>query len=258
MIQVPSGSIYLWMYSEGLKHTPIADIETACRLACKDIRKKDYENYWRGWQNSDLKRKGDQDIFIIRPATPTSMFFEKKYEDYPLHPYAGCPDIIQKWVPCNADNKPLVPWGVETYTFMDALCYPHAVYVGENMRGCQTIVIDCDGDHEEKLDLRTVTFLAELGKSTHVISKPKKINEYEGYQDYEGMADQAASFHLTYKVDRIIPTMHFPEAHIDIVGNEKNSLRYWKNKKWNGIEPQPMTSEIWEQLKRYIRRRKWE
>lgn len=260
MIQVPDGSIYYWMYVEGLKHTPIVAIEEAVWRAGKEIRKKDYENYWRGWQNSDLRQTGDRDIFKIKEAAPSSKFFERKLEDYPIHPYLGYPEIIQKWVPCNADNKPMVKWGDELMTKIDATCKQGCVYLGENMRGSQTIVIDCDGDHETTLDLVTIAFLNELGKSTHVISKPKKIKEYEGYQFVEEFGedfDCAASFHLTYKVDRIIPTMHFPEAHIDIIGNEKNSLRYWKNKQWNGIEPAPLTSEIWEQLKRFIRRRKY-
>ena len=64
-----------------------------------------------------------------------------------------------------------------------------------------------------------------------------------------------ASFHLTFAVDRVIPTMHFSKAHMDIVGNKENSLRYLKNKIWNGIEPLPMNEAIWDDIKSYVERR---
>lgn len=255
MITVPTGSIYFQCYTWGLKHTPLCEIEAACAAVGKDIRRKDYENYWRGWQNSDLST-GSRNIFGIRNevATPYNDFVMKDWEDYPRHPYAGLPDIIDKWVPCNAENKPMVKWSEQRMSLIDASCFPGAVYLGENMHGCQTIVLDCDGDHEMPIDLRTVAFMRELGKGTHILDKPKRIEEYEGYED-SGIA-VPASFHLTFKVDRIVPTMHFPWCHIDVVGNEKNSLRYIKNKIWNGQEPALMTNEVWQQLKEYVKRRK--
>ena len=260
MIEVPNGSIYFWMYEMGLKHVPLQEVSSAVRVSGKDIRKKDEENYWRGWQNSDLR--SERDIFAVRKmmATKPDEFFVKALEDYPQHPYAGLPDIIQKWVPCSGENKPLIKWGEGCLTKIDALCYPGQVYLGENMRGCQTIVVDCDGDHNLPLDMRTISFLDGWGVGTHRLDKPKRIFEYEGYEQYADHPDcqGPASFHLTFQTDRVIPTMHFPYAGIDIVGNEKNSLRYWKNKKWNGVEPAWLTHDRWEALKEYIGKRREE
>ena len=50
--------------------------------------------------------------------------------------------------------------------------------------------------------------------------------------------------------------MHFPEAHIDIVGNRRNSLRYMKDKRWNGLQPIEMTDEIWHELQEFVKNRK--
>ena len=248
-------SIYFDMYTWGLKHIPLCEIESACSSVGKAIRRKDYENYWRGWQNSDIA-SDTRDIFATRKpiGVPYDDFVLRKWEDYPVHPYAGMPDLVDKWVPCSKDNKPLVPWSDQRMSKIDASCYPGSVYLGENMRGCQTIVIDCDGDHELPLDMRTISFLRKYTGYTHTLDKPKRIEEYEGYED-SGLTIPA-SFHLTFKVDRIVPTMHWKWCHIDVVGNEKNSLRYLKNKVWNGLEPAPMTPEIWEEIKAYVKRRK--
>lgn len=260
MMQVPAGSIYYQCYTWGLKHVPLQEWTDACRLAGKQVRQKDVDNYWNGWQNSDLYG-GTRDVFAVssRATTPQQDYFSKKYSDYPEHPYNNYPDIIAKWVPCNASNKPMIKWSEGCMTKIDASCFPGSVYLGENMKGCKTIVIDCDGDHEivddkVDIDLRTVAFLYEIGRGTHMLSKPKKICEYEGWEN-TGI-QTPASFHLTFRVDRIIPTMHFPWCHIDVVGNEKNSLRYLKNKEWNGLQPAYMTDNIWEMIKRYVENRR--
>ena len=120
------------------------------------------------------------------------------------------------------------------------------------MKGTHTIVIDCDGDHEEPWDWETIDFLWRYTDMTHSIFKTEWRNpSYMGH-----ILRVPPSFHLTFKTDRVIPTMHFPYAHIDIVGNRRNSLRYWKNKKWNHREPIPMTSDLWSELKQYIKYRK--
>lgn len=253
---VPEGSIYFWMYEQGLKHVPLAAVEWAVRLAGKDIRRKDAENYWRGWQNSDL-RSTTHDIFAVNIKAPTAYeeYISREWRDYPPHPYAGYPDIVQRWVPCNQDNKPMIKWVQDgCLSKIDASCFPHSVYLGENLKGCQFIVIDCDGDHELPLDLRTIAFLQEFGRDTQVLSKPKAIKEYEGYED-TGI-DEPASFHLVFRVDRLVKTVHCPWCHIDILGNAGNQLHYLKNKSWNGLEPQWMTPQKWEFLKSYIRKRR--
>lgn len=248
----PDGSIYFWMYTQGLKQVDLGEIEAMCSMHGKDIRQKDYDNYWRGWYKSDLYRTDNwESIFKFHrwmDAPSSTLMKDCAYHEFPINPYHH--DIEERWVPCNKDNKPMIKWGQGCMGYTDAMSYPNQVYLAENLKGCNRIVIDCDGDHEEKLDLETVLFLWRLSSMTHTLMKPKKVKEYEGYGNFD--LDMPASFHLTFEVDRVVPTMHFPCAHIDIVGNRRNSLRYLKNKEWNGIQPAKMTDGIWHQIQNYI------
>lgn len=253
MLALPDGSPYFWMYEQGLKHIPYAEIELAFRLAGRTIREKDTSNYWNGWYHSDLYGSD----FVLRgerKAPASNSFLEMGLEDYPLHPYLGQPEITKRWVPCNSDSKPMIKWGTGCLELVDAKAYSNQEYVGENLHGCKMIVIDCDGDHSLPLDMDAIGSLWQWSNHTHTISKPKLVSEYEGYEGTYLM--MPASFHLTFAVDRLIPTMHFPYASMDIIGNAGNSIRYWKNKTWNGAMPMMMTPEIWESLKSYVRRRK--
>ena len=256
MVDVPDGSIYFWMYSQGLRQIPIEDIEMACLSMRKEIREKDYDNYWRGYYKSELYLTDNwNSIFRFHhwlDSNSSTVFLDNSYSKYPEHPYGT--NVQDRWVPCNKDNKPMIKWGNGCLDLMDARCYPGQVYLAENMLGCNRIVIDCDGDHDDILDLETIAFLWRFASMTHTLCKPKRIEEYEGYES-TGL-EIPASFHLTFEVDRVIPTMHFPYAHVDIIGNRRNSLRYLKNKEWNGLLPAKMTEEVWKELQGYIGSRK--
>ena len=258
--EVPAESIYYWMYRQGLRHCDLNDVVMALRSAGKDIRKKDIENYWNGWYRSDLysnPTNSSTHIVFRNIVTATDQFTTSKYEDFEKHPYEGMPEILNRWVPCNYENKPLIKWSEGTFTKGDALAYRGCKYLAENLKGTQWIVIDCDGDHDSKsLDYKAIEFLARFIPKTHALMKPKLVKEYGPIpEQWKHLADIPASFHLTFKVNRLIPTMHFPYAHMDIIGNAGNSLRYLKTKVHNGIEPIEMTQEIWEQLTRYVERR---
>lgn len=259
MVEIPDTSIYNWMYVQGLKHVPLVDIERGCRLVGKEIRKKDYENYWNGWYNSTLYTRsedGKEDMWTLRRKAnePKASFFDLSYEDYEDNPLLGMPEIVNRYVPCNAQNKPLDKWKQGCWSLVDARCFPRCVYLAENLKGTNLIVFDCDGDHEPgKLDGESIAFFSHYRDMTHCLSKPKSICEYEGYE-HTGMTEPA-SFHLTFTTEKIIPTKHFLRSHVDLLGNQKNQLRYFKNKKWNGLQPIPMTPEIWEEIKGYLKRR---
>lgn len=247
----PNESIYHIMYVWGLKHYDLRDIEAECAKVGKDIRRKDYDNYWNGWHRSSLYHgPGADNMFMLTREKPritgaSREYFDLGYNDYPEHPWDdGIPEVQERWVPCSAENKPLIPWSQGCMTIGDAVSMSRQVYLAENLKGTHTIVIDCDGNHGEELDLETMYFLNKWRSMTHCIVKP-------GYS-----GDVPESFHLTFSVDRIIPTMHFPYAHIDFVGNQKNSLRYWKNKQWNHVEPAPMTEAWWQEIQGYIKYRK--
>ena len=256
MVEIPYGSIYLWMYTQGLKHVELSEIECACRSAGIDIRQKDYENYWNGYYRSDLYvTEKWKTLFTFKDNdSPASLSFESvAWDEYPVHPYIGLPEIENRYVPCNKNNRPMIKWSTGCLSQVDASCFTNQVYLAENLVGTKKIVIDCDGDHEKELDMETINFLWSLAQETHSMYKPKAINKYAGYENTGDL--RPASFHLTYLVDRIIPTMHLPWCHIDIIGNKKNSLRYFKNKVWNNHSIQPMTGDIWSRLQEYSKSR---
>ena len=256
MIEVPEDSIYFWMYAQGLKHVSLEDIELACKVIGKDIREKDVKNYWNGWYRSDLATGGYRDVFAIH-EDKKKPYFEMEWSDYPIHPYLGQPEIDNRWVPCTKEGKPLYKWSQGCMSRIDAECMRGCGSLAENLKGTKMIVIDCDGDHsKDNLDYEAIMYLSKYIGITHAMAKPKKVSDYGSVPiEYAGLADMPASFHLTFAVDRVIPTMHFSKAHVDIVGNKENSLRYLKNKIWNGIEPLPMNEAIWDDIKSYVERR---
>lgn len=241
-IEIPSGSIYLWMYTMGLKHVNIDELEAELVRAGRPVRQKDLSNYWRGWYNSDLYH-GEKVSPFSRPiGSPSKNYFEMGLQEYPENPYIGLPEIAERWVPCK-DGKPLIKWSNGCMDKATAIAWPGCNCLAENTRGTQQIIIDCDGDHDpNSIDWETIEFLSKYKGWTHTLEKPSDDGKCK-------------SFHLTFTTDRMIPTMHFPDAHIDIIGNQRNSLRYIKNKQWNGLDPMLMTDMIWDQLKAYIERR---
>ena len=252
MVDVRYGeSIYFDMYKWGLRHIPLDTIELDCAFAGVQIRDKDYRNYWNGWHNSSLyDGPASDDVFVLcprwsrEPGASEEFVQGKHYWTYPENPFKGLPEIENRWVPCNADNKPMIQWSKGCMTMGDAVALSRQKYLAENLKGTHLIVIDCDGNHGDELDWETMWFLNRWRDDTHCIVKP-------GYD-----TEIPQSFHLTFTTDRVIPTMHFPWAHIDIVGNRRNSLRYWKNKKWNGLAPAEMTAGRWAELQDYINRRR--
>lgn len=251
-LEVPNDSIYLWMYIQGLKHVSYDDVEKAVLDAGKNIRKKDCQNYWNGFYRSDLYSGNPETSMFNVHVNNEATYRMTKYSEYPEHPYKGMPEIENRWVPCNQNNKPMIKWGNGCLTRQEAKSWIGSKYLAENTKGTQHIIVDCDGDHDEgRLDMETIEFLSKYMHMTHTLYKPKMCLEY-GYGDISGLP---ASYHLTFFTDRVIPTMHFPAAHIDIIGNKENSLRYIKNKVWNNVDMIPMTDEIWDDIKTYIIRR---
>lgn len=254
MVEVPEGSLYFWCYTQGLKHVAIGDLHHAVDMAGRTLRDKDIQNYWNGWYRSSLYgEQGQYDMFVLHHANQAPAFQTTGLHDYPKNPYWDMPDIEERWVPCNLYNKPMIKWGNGCLSREDALAYREQVYLAENLKGGKLVVIDCDGDHDEELDLELVSFLYRFTDRTHALFKPKLITDYKGYED-SGM-NVPASFHLTFMTDRVIPTMHFPKAHIDVIGNKANSLRYMKNKIWNGMQPAFLTEGVWKQLQEFVERR---
>lgn len=253
---VPSGSIYFWMYQQGVKGVSYRDIITACDAAGVEIRDKDERNYFNGRYKHDLYLS-HRDLLAYPGVGDRPDPRDMHYEEFPYHPFLNRPEIEQRWVPCNADGHPLYKWSKGCLSYTDAVAIKQCESLAENLKGTKHIVIDCDGDHnKEQLDYETIAYLSKYLTETHALAKPMTCNEYSAMPfGTEPLAYLPASFHLTFSVNRVIPTMHFPKAHIDIIGNKANSLRYLKNKVWNQIDPIPMTEDIWQDIMGYIRKR---
>lgn len=239
-IQLPpeGSSIYLWMYNQGLKHIEWTDIIQAVAASTHRLREKDAANYWRGWYKSDLY-KGDRKVSIINPPTKqVKPFYDMSYDMYPEHPYINQPEIENRYVPCGDEGNPLIKWSHGCLSMSDAKAFNGCKYIGENLKGCKHIVIDIDGDHNGNEDDTVAKAFNHFRSQTHCLIKPDK---------------KQLSYHLTFKVDKVIPTMHFPLAHVDICGNKMNQIRYFKNKKWNGIKPIEMNNNIWKQIQDIIK-----
>lgn len=104
-------------------------------------------------------------------------------------------------------------------TYEEALNYPNTMYVAEELKESNRIVIDCDSKDT-------------VEKFIHLIDKTESyINE-----DY-------SSLHLVFTTDKLIPTKHKKE--IDLLGNEKHSLRNIKNNKtYNNLKAIKITQDI--------------
>ena len=253
----PSGSIYLWMYRQGLQGRPLDEVVTDCMLGGRDIRPKDLRNYWNGWYKRRLRGADPMAALGVDPCAPMGPL---NYSDYPDHPFLGKPEFTACFVPCNGDNRPMVKWSLGTMSLADAMAWPGCRYIAENMLGAQRIVIDVDGDHGGDLDLETVRFFDRFRYRTCCHEKPDIV--FDWYVENQGeccvdlhTAELPTSYHLTFGVTKVIPTMHFPRAHVDVIGNKRNSLRYFKNKKYNGLPPLMMSEEIWDEIFDWIERR---
>ena len=247
---IPDGSIYFWMYSQGLRLVDHDELMLALLHAGRKIRLKDEENYWNGVHNARLYRRHDvEDAFMLhrRKEVP------RRLEDFPANPLAG-QEIANRYVPCSMENRPLIRWGEGCMRKEDAEAQSKAVWLAENVKGCGFVILDVDGDHDARLDRETIDAFWHFSRVTECWRKPRAIMEYPGYG--RTMLASPASFHLKFATDRLVPTMHFPEAHLDLIGNAGNSLRYFKDKECNGMPPHELTPDIWEEIMAYVAKRK--
>lgn len=255
MIAPPSGqSIYLWMYRTGLSMEPLGKVLAALSLAGHEVRDKDVRNYWNGYYRRMMYGSGQQAFDQLLSAPCERRVLD--YDEYPEHPLDGLPEVASRWVPCSKDNRPMIKWGQGCMTLTDARAVRGCEYLAENLRGTRLVVIDVDGDHGDGLDVEALRFFARWRDETCCHDKPRLVIDATDETAYDlATLSLPTSYHLTFSVDRVIPTMHFPFAHMDLVGNQRNSLRYFKDKLWNGLPPMPMTRETWDMVFDYVERR---
>lgn len=243
-------SIYLWMYRQGLSMRPLSEVLAEAVMAGHDVRQKDVRNYWNGWYRHDLYFSGRDATSIIMPSASSGV---PSYDSLPDSPYLGMPEITCRYVPCSEENRPLIKWGRGCLSMVDAVSWPGCHYLAENLRGTRLVVIDVDGDHGGGLDVETLRFFAYWRDETCCHDKPDLVLDHVPPECYDlSVKALPTSYHLTFTTTKVIPTMHFTRAHVDVIGNQRNSLRYFKNKSFNGIPPMPMDSETWGRIFDYV------
>lgn len=254
---VPQESIYLWMYSAGLYAVPEQELFSLLIQAGKEVRQKDIDNYHRGLSNSyqasayhDERRYDSRAGWRINQGKTVSFCelnlnrFERSDD---LHDYEA------RWVPCNHENKPMVQWSQTLMTREEASNYPGAYYLAETLVDTPFIVLDIDGDHGGRLHLDLINAFKDLIPKTHCLFKQKFVGQCAQVTD-PSLASAPTSFHLMFYTDRVIPTKHFINACVDLLGNKKNQLRYRKTKVWNGVYPAKLDAETWRYAMDYIGR----
>lgn len=241
-IVVPEGSIYIWMYQQGLRGIPWERLEQELSAAGKEIRKKDEANYWNGYYKHEFMYEGDLLGPAIKEAREKKFRVHEDLGDYDLHPYLGMPEITNRFVPCNKDNKPMIKWGNGCMSRVDALSYRGQVYLAENLLRTRYVVFDLDIEHGEQRD-EDLAIWAQMYLDNGGVCCHTRVND-------DG---SIASMHVTFLTDRVIPTTHHPNAKVDILGNANNQLRYFKTKEWNGVRPRMLTQEDWSLMLEYFK-----
>jgi hypothetical protein len=230
-------SIYFDMFKAGKEFEDLELILAQCRAAGIIVRQKDVDNYFRGRGFSD--REWLKPV-AYRLATDRRLSTDMAYSDYEKLPDYWIENPVRFFPTEGNGSKPLYgwKWGDNVTSKKIAEARSPVGMVGENMIGQPYIVLDIDGDHDkDNIDYELLKWFSPLKKTT------------------ESWQSRDESFHLVWKVDRLIPTMHFPRAHLDILGNARNQARYYKDKQPNGVARAIMTDEAWDAIKHYIRYR---
>jgi len=251
----PGESIYFWMYRQGLRGIPYTIVLKEVLEHGHDVRKKDEENFKRGCHKHNMNTGDPMGLLNIGWATdPIPDVFTTEYSDYPEHPRAGKPELEDRFIYVREDGVIPYKWGDPSnrMTWSTALSNYACATLAENLKGTQQIVIDCDGDHGNQIDLETIEFFRKYSDITQTFTKPKQVREYGVDVNFTEQLDWYPSFHLTFHVDRVIPTRHFIKAHVDLLGNKENQVRYFKNKFCNNLPVADMTDEIWREIMNYL------
>lgn len=128
------------------------------------------------------------------------------------------PRLTQYFTPVFKNNKTLLGKD-RILSKEEALAYPNILYIAEELKGSNRVVIDCDSKE-------TVELFSEY------------LSQTESY-----VSSDKSSAHLVFTTDKLIRTSH--KEGIDFLGNTLYTLRNIKsNKIPNNVEAIPITQEI--------------
>lgn len=137
------------------------------------------------------------------------------------------PRLTQYFTPVFKNNKTLLGKD-RILTKEEALAYPNILYIAEELKGGNRVVIDCDSKE-------TVELFSEY------------LSQTESY-----VSSDKSSAHLVFTTDKLIRTSH--KEGIDFLGNTLYTLRNIKsNKIPNNVEAIPITQEILDIFGEYLR-----
>jgi len=144
----------------------------------------------------------------------------------------------------------MIKWGQGCMEYNDAKALAGQKYLGINNRGLDRIVIDIDGDHDKNnLDWEIIEFGNKFIGYTKTMSRPN----YRALNPCNNLV-RIPGFHIIFKTNRVIPVMHY--RHLDIIGNEVNTLQYLKTKQADNVETAELTPDVWRVIIDFIERRK--
>lgn len=249
----PGESPYVGMYSAGRVGYSIEESVDYCNSIGLPIRQKDIAN----WENGHFVWQMDSRTHDLNPGHKSGYIGQapvagigKIPDDLQLSDFPKMPDgwkgTERRFFPCTSDNKPMMQWGWKPgfvpalMPYIDAKVLSPVGWVGQNMLYQTFIVLDIDGVGHGCRDEQTIMFGEQLASYTMKMEDPNK----------------KGSFHLYFTTDRLIPVRHYPHAKIDLMGNAVNAAVYLKNKVNNGINPMPLTDEIWNLIQEYQKTRK--
>ena len=239
----PNGSIYAAMFRAGKYGIPFEDCESICDYYGINIRAKDVRS-WTDGANVGVRIKSAMNSLSPRITTVNTRKQFPKLTDFPVD--FNTTIMHKSFFPCNWENKPMQKWGYsegfdpELMDISSALLLSDVGFIGFNMLMQNFIVIDIDGVGHGDKDEQVIKWGRKWSSQTETWEDPHKVG----------------SFHLYFLTNRLIPTMHYPEAKIDILGNAKNTACYRKNKQSNGRPMMYLTSAIWKDLMDYVQSRK--
>lgn len=238
------GSPYNDMFKAGFSGVPLEDCVAKCYRNGIAVRPKDI----KAWEDGMYKRgEGSVDAKVPSEFKRITGYDQEQASLNMLPMIPQCWEGPKKrFFPCTDTNKPIGRWGwtaeytPELFLLPDARAISPCGWVGQNILYQRFIVVDIDGRGHGSDDIQTIEFGNLFKNSTFSTEDPAK----------------PGSFHLYFKTDRLIRTMHFMWAKIDFMGNAVNSAVYMKNKIPNNIPMMELTEEIWQMIMNYQRSRK--
>lgn len=151
-------------------------------------------------------------------STPTSNISSRSKRSFDLNSFPLLENPrLEKWYTPVFPNHKTLKGADQILTLEEAEAYEGKLYVAEQLKGSNRIVIDCDSKETVELFLR--------------------------YKDLTESYYSEDSMYLVFTTDRIIPSQRYNK--LDIQGNKTLALRHIKpNKQPNGLEAIPLTQDV--------------